>query len=77
MLKMLRENPHFKMILDRASTPEERRAVKAHTEDFLLRTYDNLFDPIVRSGNAGPESLKKAMEEMNTSLVKSGSISSE
>lgn len=76
-LKLLRDDQTFKDILSKATDDAERRMIKAYTEDFYLKFYDNVFLPLNNFLNQDPESLNKTISEMNEDLIKSGSQESQ
>lgn len=69
-LNLLRNNPIFQMVLEKASSDEERRAIKAYTEDFMMKFYKNIFEPAEKIKKNDPEALKNAYTEIEKDLIK-------
>ena len=69
-LNMLRNNPIFQSVLSKASSDEERRAIKAYTEDFMMRFYKNVFEPADKLKQQDPDALKNAYTEIENDLIK-------
>lgn len=69
-LKMLRENEELKSIFSKAPSGNEKRAIKAYTEDFAMKFYENIFDPIMKALEKDPEALNKALSELENELIR-------
>jgi hypothetical protein len=76
-IKLLRDNEDFKAALQRVSSPAERQAIKAYTEDFMMKFYNGVLRPIEEIKKADPEALKNAVLEVDGGLVTSGSAEAE
>lgn len=68
-LKLLRENENLKEIFSKSDDQKEKRAIKAYTEDFALKFYDNLLSPIMLILEKDPEALNKALTEIENELI--------
>lgn len=73
ILKMLREDATFKKALAAAKDDTERRTIKAYTEDFVMKFYKNIFEPMHRTGLNNSETVRNMFTKMNDELIKSGS----
>ena len=76
-LNLLRNNTFFQMVLSRATSDDERRAIKAYTEDFMMKFYRNVFEPMETAKQTDPESLKKMYEDVEKEIVSKDSKESE
>lgn len=65
------------MVLSRATSDDERRAIKAYTEDFMMKFYRNVFEPMETAKQTDPESLKKMYEDVEKEIVSKDSKESE
>ena len=74
LLQQLRSNKMFKEVLAAASDEGERRAIKAHTEDFLLKFYKLMYEPMTTALEKDPDRFKNEINKMHESLIKSGSV---
>jgi hypothetical protein len=72
-LKMLRDNETFQQVMKLSSSDAERRAIKAYTEDFMMKFYRDVFEPVEKATKNDPEALKNAYLEFEKELIKSGS----
>ena len=72
-LGILREDPFFKAVLDKAPNADERRRIKAYTEDFMMKFYD-VVNGLEAIKAASPETLQKAEAELREELLRSGSV---
>jgi hypothetical protein len=68
-LNMLRNNTFFQMVLSRATNDEEKRAIKAYTEDFMMKFYKNVFEPIDTMKQDDPDTLKKTYVDAENEIV--------
>jgi hypothetical protein len=75
-IKQLHENEIFKSVLGRSKDEAERRAIKAYTEDFMMRFYRHVFEPLEKTVQNDPNALKNVLTQMRDDLLKSGSIKS-
>lgn len=69
-LNKLRNNPIFKTVLSKASSDEERRAIKAYTEDFLMKFLKNVSEPGEKLKKDDPDALQKAYKEIEKEIIK-------
>lgn len=72
-LKILRDNEMFKELLSKATNDLEKNAIKVQAEVFVLKLFEDVIDPLREAIQNDPESVNKAFQEMNDSLIKSGS----
>jgi len=72
-LKQLRENDVFKTVLSKATSDAERRAIKAYTEDFMVKFFNQVYEPISHALQNDPEGIKNAYLEITSELINSGS----
>ena len=73
-LQQLRNNKMYRDVLSSATSDSERRAIKAYTEDFFLKFYRSLYDPLATSVMKDPEGFKNEINKLHESLIKSGSV---
>lgn len=73
-LNELRNNAAFKLVLSKASSDSERRAIKAYTEDFFVKFYKQLYDPMVHAAAKDPDFIKNSCIKMDEGLITSGSV---
>lgn len=73
-LQMLRNNKMYRDILASATSDSERRAIKAYTEDFLMKFYKSLYEPVTATVEKNPNAFMNEINKMHESLIKSGSI---
>lgn len=69
-LNLLRNNPIFQSALSKASSDEERRAIKAYTEDFLMKFLKEVFEPGEKLKKNDPDAIQKAYKEIEKEIVK-------
>lgn len=72
-LKVLRDNELFKELLSKSTNEAEKNAIKVHAEVFVLKFFEDVIDPLREAIKNDPESVNKAFQELNDSLIKSGS----
>jgi len=72
-LKMFRDNNDVKKLLSKASDDAEKRMVKAYAEDFLLKIYDRVIDPLAKAIEKDPDALNKMLTKEEEDLIMSGS----
>jgi hypothetical protein len=72
-LKLLRENEVFKAVLSQATSDTERRAIKAYTEDFMVKFFNQVYEPVTQALEKEPEAIKNAYQEISSELITSGS----
>lgn len=72
-LKLLRENDVFKTVLSQATSDAERRAIKAYTEDFMVKFFTQVYEPVAQALEKDPEAVKNAYLEIGKELITSGS----
>lgn len=70
VLKILSEDERFKAVLTQTKDEKEREAIKAYTESFVTVVYKNLYAHLEKAHKEDPESLKKALLEIQESLIK-------
>lgn len=75
-LKLLKDDEIFKAVLSKATNESERRAIKAYTEDFMMKFFTDVFEPVSKATSSDPEALKKAISEIERDLIMSGSTGS-
>lgn len=68
-LSLLRNNPMFQTVLSNASSEEEKRAIKAYTEDFMMKFYKNVFEPMEAANLSNPDVLKKVYTDVENEIV--------
>lgn len=73
-LKALRGDEVFKKVLSQATSEQERRAIKAYTEDFVINFFNNIVKPINEAMEKDPDLLKKVYDEIENGLINSGSL---
>ena len=73
-LKLFRENEDMKSILSKSSDASEKRMIKAYAEDFLLKFYDRVIDPLAKAIEKDPDVLNKVLTKEEEDLIMSGSI---
>lgn len=73
-LKALRNDDVFKKVLSQATSEQEKRAIKAYTEDFIVNFFDNVVKPLNEAMQKDPELLKKVYDEIENGLINSGSL---
>ena len=73
-LKMFRENADMKNLLMKSTDASEKRMIKAYAEDFLLKFYDSVLDPLSKAIEKDPDALNKALTKIEEDLIMSGSI---
>jgi hypothetical protein len=74
LLKELRDNDAFKEILSSVPDDKERRAIKIHAENFMSMFFQNVLEPLQKIVENDPELLKKTLTEIQSELIKSGSM---
>jgi hypothetical protein len=67
-LGLLRTHPVFKAVLEKSTNPSERRAIKAHAEEFMMKFFD-----IFRHMPSTDVDRRAAFEQLGESLLRSGS----
>jgi hypothetical protein len=72
-LKMFRDNEDMKNLLSKAPDATEKRMIKAYAEDFLLKFYDSVLDPLSKAIEKDPDALNKALTKIEEDLIISGS----
>ena len=72
-LKTFRDNEDMKNLLSKAPNATEKRLIKAYTEDFLLKFYDNVIAPLSKSIEKEPDVLNKTLVKIEEDLIMSGS----
>lgn len=75
-LKMFRDNEDMKNLLSKAPDAAEKRMIKAYAEDFLLKFYDSVIDPLSKAIEKDPDVLNKVLTKEEEDLIMSGSTSS-
>lgn len=73
-LKALRADDVFKQVLSQATSEQERRAIKAYTEDFVINFFNSIVKPVSEAMQKDPELLKKVYAEIENGLINSGSL---
>lgn len=73
LLRHLRDNEAYKQILSSVPDEKERRAIKVHTENFMLTFLQNIMEPLQKIAENDPNIIKKSLEEFQASLINSGS----
>ena len=73
-LKALRTDDAFKKVLLQATSEQERRAIKAYAEDFVINFFNNIVKPINEAMEKDPDLLKKVYDEIENGLINSGSL---
>lgn len=68
-LNLLRNNKLYQIILSKASSDEEKRAIKAYTEDFMMKFYTNVFSPISTLKKNDPDALKKIYSDVDDEII--------
>lgn len=61
---------NFKELLKSAKDDTERKAIAAHTEHFVTNLYESVFAHIEKSLEQDPDAIKKALLEIDSSLIK-------
>jgi len=76
LIEQLNSHPQFKTVLSLASDEKERRSIKAHTEEFLMRAYDSFYKGIAPALQKDPNTVKNAFLELEKKLINdnSGSV---
>lgn len=69
-LKLLRDNPIFQKVLSMSSSEEEKRAIKAYTEDFMMKFFKDVYEPALKSKINESDSLKNTIKEIEKDIVK-------
>lgn len=72
-LKLLRDNDVYKAVLSQAKDPTEQRFIAAHTENFVMTVYKELFEPVNKLTEKDPDALMKAVHELRQNLIMSSS----
>jgi hypothetical protein len=73
-LKMFRENADMKNLLMKSTDASEKRMIKAYAEDFLLKIFDSVIDPLTKVIEKDPDVLNKVLTKEEEDLIMSGSI---
>lgn len=73
-IKHLRDNEIFKSILSQTTDDKEKRLIKAYAEDFMLKFYQNIYEPLHSLAEKDPEAAKKEFIKIENDLINSGSI---
>ena len=68
-LNMLRNNTFFQAVLSRATNDDEKSAIKAYTEDFMMKFYKNVFEPMEAVKQSDPDILKKVYTDVENEIV--------
>jgi hypothetical protein len=68
-LKLLRQDETYKKCLSSVKDENERRLISAYTEDFMMKFYSNIIDPLSNVLEKDPEALKKACMEIENKLI--------
>ena len=74
LLQELREHESFKEILSNIANENERRLIKAHTENFILQFHKEVLDPLQKIIENNPDVLQKYFSEFESELINSGSM---
>jgi hypothetical protein len=69
-LKLIRENDDIKDVISKATDPKEKRVIKAYTEDFLMKMYDNFLGPMMSAIEKDPDVVNKALTEIQKELIR-------
>lgn len=69
-LNILRNNPIFQTVLSKAASEEEKRAIQAYTEDFMMKFYKGIFEPVEKLKQNDPDSLKNIYTKAENELIK-------
>lgn len=74
LLQELREHEAFKEILTSVSNENEKRLIKAHTENFILQFHKEVLEPLQKIVENNPEELHKYFSKIESELINSGSL---
>jgi len=67
-LKLLREDPNFRLVMDKSKDDKEKQLVTAMSEKFLMAFFD-VIEPIREAAEKDPEAFKKQLLEVEKELL--------
>lgn len=72
-IKLLNDDPAYKICLSKATSASEKRIISAYAEDFINKFFREVVEPTKKILEKDPEALNKAYLEVQNDLINNSS----